>query len=78
MPEEKKDEQEELTYYDEIRADVETAVYAYSAFEEMDTALYSKIMQNNIKNAKRDCIKIMCKGLQLIREGYEEKNEDEE
>jgi hypothetical protein len=77
MPDEKPVE-EVFTYYDEIRADVETAVYAYTSFEEMDLQLHSQIMQRNIKNAKRDCIKIMCKGLQLIREGYEEKEDEEE
>jgi hypothetical protein len=71
------EEKEEMTYYDEIRADVETAVYAFSALEEMDSALFSQIMQRNIKDAKKNCVKIICKGLQLIREGYEKESEDE-
>lgn len=66
-----KPEVEEVTYYEEIRADIETAVYAYTAFEEMDTALFSKAKQRNINNAKEDCLEIICKGLELIRKGYE-------
>lgn len=74
--EEKKVEEE--TYYDDIRADIETAVYAFSTLEEVDTAMYSKIMQNNIRNAKKDCVAIICKGIKALREGYEEKEDEED
>ena len=68
----------ETSYYDEIRADIETAVYAFTSLEEVDTGLFGKIMQNNISKAKKDCVYIICKGLKAIKEGYEEKWEEED
>jgi hypothetical protein len=71
MPDEESTEVES-TYYDEIRADVETAVYAYATLEEIDVQMQAKSLQTAIRKAKQDCIIIMCKGLEMIREGYDE------
>lgn len=79
MPEEEKPEavEEDTSYYDEVRADVETAVYTFSALQELDIQLFGKPMQKKIKDAKDDCVFIMCKGLELIKECYEESEDDE-
>lgn len=74
IDEEKKvveDEQEE-SYYDEVRADIETAVYAYSTLLEIDMGMQPKSVQKQIDEAKKDCITIMCKALDIIRKSYEE------
>lgn len=70
-------EQDDNSYYDDVRADVDTAIYAFSALQEVDTAMYSKVMQSNIRNAKNNCVFIICKGMKLLREGYEESGDDE-
>jgi hypothetical protein len=66
------EETEEESYYDEVRADIETSVYVFATLEEMDTALYGKSIQGQIKRAKENCIFIMCKGMETLRDGYGE------
>lgn len=72
MPEEEKPEAEqEESYYDDVRADIETAVYAFASLEEVDAALFGKGLQSKVKKAKEDCIFIICKGIETLKEGYE-------
>lgn len=69
------DEQELDNFFDEIRADVETAVSVFAALDEIDMAMKTKAVQKSIGKAKEDCIVIMCKGLEILREGYEKEDE---
>ena len=71
MSEEQKIEDEASGIYDEVRADIETAVYSYATLEEIDAGLLSKGEQKDIQRAKQDCITIICKGIELIKAGYE-------
>jgi hypothetical protein len=71
MPEEPeiKKEDEAATYYEEVRADVETAVYALEAFENIDMQLQGS-MNKNLKKAKEDCLFVICEGIKIIADGY--------
>jgi hypothetical protein len=71
------EQEDDNSYYDDVRADIDTAIYAFSALQEVDMVLYSKAMQQNISSAKRNCVFIICKGMKLLREGYEESEDDE-
>jgi hypothetical protein len=73
--EEQKIEDDGSSFYDEVRADIETAVYSYATLEEIDSGLLSKGVQKDIQRAKQDCITIICKGIELIRVGYELEDE---
>lgn len=58
-------------YYDEIRADIDTAIYAYSTLEEIDTAMMDKKVQQQILRAKDDCVLIICRGIRELRVAWE-------
>jgi hypothetical protein len=66
-----KQEQEEMIFYEDIRADVETAVYVFASFEEMDMAILGAEVERQIKKAKKNCIEIICKGIQSLRDSYD-------
>lgn len=76
MLDEKPQEEQQETYYDDVRADIETAVYTYTSLEEMDSALYNKSVQKSISKAKENCIFIMCRGLEILRDGYEKEDDE--
>lgn len=63
-------EMDDETIFDEIRADIDTAIYAYATLLEIDLQMQSKSVQKDIAKAKNDCVFIICKGIQSLREGY--------
>lgn len=69
---EEKPEQEEQgeSYFDGIRADVETAVYAYSTLIEIDMGLLDKSTQRGLSKAKSDCVTVICKAMKILQESY--------
>lgn len=75
MPDEKQTETQEEkddSYFEGIRADLETAVYAYTAIIEIDLGLQDKVTQRSLGKAKDACVTIMCKALKILQESYDD------
>lgn len=78
MAEEKEIEETTDNFYDEIRADVETSVYTYATLLEIDVQMQEKSVQSKLDRAKKDCVLVMCRGMRIIAEAYEDKKKSDE
>lgn len=72
MSEEKDDKKTQDEDYEGIRADVDTAIYAFKTLEEIDAAILGKNIATKISKTKESCLYIIFNGIEALRNSYEE------